>query len=105
MEYILFGNVYKVYAYVGEYVTTKNVAIELITEDGEPFATLTVNIEPLEEGFACIDVNNCSGALDLIKKYKLGKFTNDYCYSGYCKYPIFKLNMDNINKYLWKEVR
>lgn len=36
MEYILFGVTYKVYTYVGNYATTGNIAIELISEDGEP---------------------------------------------------------------------
>lgn len=104
MEYILFDKAYEVYANIGNYATTGNVAIELISKDGEPFAMLTVNIYSLENGFACIDINNCSGAIDLIKKYKLGKFTGDYAYSGYCKYPIYKLNMENINKYKYKGV-
>lgn len=104
MEYILFGKVYKVYTYTGEYANNNNIAIGLITEDGEPFATLTVNICRLEKGLACIDTNNCSGAIDLIKKYNLGEFTNNFCQSGYCTYPVFKLNMDNINKYAYKGV-
>lgn len=104
MEYILYGTVYKVYTYIGKYASNNNIAVELITEDGEPFTTLTVNIERLEEGLACIDTNNCPEAIDLIKKYNLGEFTNNYCYSGYCQYPIFKLNIDNLNKYAYKEV-
>lgn len=104
MEYILFGVTYKVYTYIGKYASNDNIAVELISEDGEPFATLTVNIYSLEDGLACIDVNNCSGAIDLIKKYELGKFTGDYAHSGYCSYPIYKLNIDNLNKYKYEGV-
>lgn len=42
-----------------------NLVIEAVdAEDGEPFALLTVNLCPLEYGYAYIDTNNCEWAPD-----------------------------------------
>ena len=76
-----------------------NIAVTLYTKRGEPFADLTVNICELPKGLACIDINNFPEAIDLIKEYDLGKFTNNFVQSGFCQYPVYVLNMENLEKY------
>jgi hypothetical protein len=60
--------------------------------DGEPFATLTVNIEPLQYREFCVDVNNFPGALEFLYENGIAKPTPEVRRSGYCIYPVWKLN-------------
>ena len=77
-----------------------NTAIQLYTESGEPFVTLTVNICDMPKDEVCLDVNNFPDGIELMKKYELGIFTGNYVPSGFCSYPVFYLNMNNVKKYL-----
>lgn len=90
----------------GEYACPKNTAIMLDceTEYGwEPYENLTVNISPLPKDYAAIDKNNLSDIWseieELIKDNDLGEFTRHEFTSGFCKYHILKLNMQNIDKF------
>lgn len=84
----------------GTYDTTNNIALQLMCNDEEPYVTLTVNIVRLPKDHACIDTNNFPEAEELIEEYELGTYTGTTIPSGYCEYPVYKLNMYNINKYL-----
>lgn len=97
LEY--YEETFELYAIVSKYTMNNNTAIQLITTDNEPFATLTVNIIDLPEDIVCIDTNNFPEALDLIKKYNLGELTGEYVQSGYCVYPIVKLNREILAQY------
>ena len=77
-----------------------NTAIQLYTESSEPFTTLTVNICDMPKDEVCLDVNNFPDGIELMKKYELGIFTGNVVYSGFCSYPVFYLNMNNVKKYL-----
>jgi len=71
-------------------------------EDGvEPYADITVNLPEYKSGPDCafVDTNNFSQAEKLIAEYKLGEPTGRYARSGYCTYPEYKFNMDEIRKY------
>lgn len=85
---------YEVDVVIGKYNTWGNTAVELI-EDGMPFATITVNLCDLPENLACIDTNNCPWAEDFIKEYDLGKNTGVVIPSGFCKYPVYELNLES----------
>ena len=81
-------------------VPNKNVYIGVIDiDDGDLYADLTVWIEPLPENMVAINVNDWSEAEEFIKKFNLGKSTGKYLTSGYCTYPVYELNMENIKKY------
>ena len=67
-----------------------NLAIAIELEDGEPFATLTVNIDILMPDYAFVDTNNCPWAEEFIKENNLGEFTGTVRKSGYCSYPLYK---------------
>ena len=47
-----------------------------------------------------LDTNNCSWAVDFIKKYGLGEETGRTVRSGYCEYPVVKLNVEKIKEYV-----
>lgn len=98
MKYLEYrGN--NLYIEVNRYANNNNIALALVTDNGEPYAMLTVNINDLPEGLACIDTNNFADGLVLIEQYGLGTITDGLCFSGFCAYPIVELNMDNIKQY------
>ena len=87
------GNDVKVAAYRATYRNNGNLAIRLMTYEGEPWATLTVNLDrKLQEDLAYVDTNNCPWAEEFIEKYKLGEHTGSYGNSGYCIYPLYKFD-------------
>lgn len=92
-EIELYGKVWKLELKKGIYNTFSNLAIEAVnTEDGDPFAILTVNLGPLEHGYAYIDTNNCEWAPKFLKANKIAKDTGLEGHSGYCTYPLYKFN-------------
>jgi hypothetical protein len=81
------------------------LAVELVSEDGDSIAMLTVN---LPEAFAAIDfpknasfidVNKCPWAIDFIKANDLGTITDWTWPSGFCTYPMCYFNTDKLNPY------
>ena len=71
------------------------------TEEGpEEYSTLTVNLdERLPEDFAYIDVNNNSGLLKILVANGLATETGIMGMSGFCTYPLVRLNLDKIKEY------
>lgn len=84
---------------LNKYIVNDNLAIKLFEPDEGPFATITINLGDLPEGCAYIDTNNCPWATDLIRKYNLGTFTGITTCSGYCTYPLYYMNIDELEKY------
>lgn len=81
-----------------------NTAIELFkpTLCGyEDYDTLTINtgdIFPKE--YACIDTNHHGEEIvSRLEKLKFGKRMDWYCVSGYCQYPVFHFDLNQIKKY------
>lgn len=103
MKFKFYGETYNLFLVLDRYVDNNNIAVMIWDENEGPFADLTVNIAPLPEGYACIDTNNFREGIDLIKKYNLGEPIGQTLRSGFCEYPVYKFNMDNIKKYV-KEV-
>ena len=73
-------------------------------KDGGPYVTMTVNLPnySLLEGDVILDTNNFPEVIELMEKYNLGKWTNNMAFSGFCAYPIYHLNMEEIEKYCVK---
>lgn len=69
-------------------------------EYGELYADLTVN---LQDNFTSemnyLDTNNSKYVEEFITKYKLGEFTGIISRSGFCQYPLYFFNMEEIQKY------
>ena len=84
---------------IGKYSRNNNTAISLDCNEGK-FATITVNFnENLDEGMAYLDTNNCSWVEDIMKKYCLGEPTGEYKQSGFCIYPLYKLDLQAIKEF------
>ena len=78
-----------------------NLAIQAWTEDGEPFAVITVNLpdEKLSDDESCtafIDENNIPGLYNFLINNKIADFTGNIGYSGFCEYPEFKFNLEKL---------
>lgn len=74
-----------------EYQLFENFGLQVYV-DGEPYATITVNIEPMQYKEFCVDVNNFPGALDFLYENGIAEPTPEVRRSGYCIYPVWKLN-------------
>ena len=87
------------------YFTTGNVYLEIGDfKNDELVNVITVNVLPLgSDEYICVDTNNCTYATTLLEKLKIAEDTGYTNSSGYCVYPIYKLNNDELEKYLVKE--
>lgn len=84
---------------VSTYHHFNNTSLQLIDPEEGPYATMTVNIAELPSGYAALDTNNFPEVEDIMAEYKLGTPTGFYLASGYCVYPVYKLNLINIEKH------
>lgn len=98
-----YGNKIKVYPLVASYYN-QNLAIRLWTDEGEPWATLTVNLDEnlydeLGEEYAFVDINNFPEAEEFIAKYGIGESLHMYKTSGYVRYPLYKFDLEKLKEY------
>ena len=91
-----YGKTYEVEVSRSAYRNNNSLAIILTCTNGEPFATLTVNLNSGLEGedFAFVDTNNCPWAEDFIRENALGTPTGLTQRSGFCTYPLY--HFDNL---------
>ena len=63
-----------------------------------PFATLTTCLseDPTEDNYAYIDTNNNPWAPAFIEENGLGEDTGLRSRSGFCTYPLFRFNVDQL---------
>lgn len=90
---------YECHINLGKY-TNGNTCLSLSTIDGLPFANITVNLGDVRGvDYAFLDTNNSPFSQYLMKEYKLGEYADFNQISGWCVYPLYKLNLDEIKKY------
>lgn len=99
------GSEHEITFRINSYASNGNLAIEMFCWDNEfpePWSILTVNLDvKCKSNCAFIDTNNNGDSiLDWLKENKLGKLTGYYEYSGFCLYPEFIFDMDEIQKYV-----
>lgn len=106
MDAIIYANHYAVNGriYLGLYTFSHDDEVE---DDDcgwwEPYCDITVNLSaPLIDNKTCafIDTNNGSFLYNWIIKNDLGKPTGRTANSGFCVYPEFELNIEEIRHYL-----
>ena len=96
MKYVCEFGEFDVRPVICEYVMG-GTAVQLVEEDGCPFATLTVNLGfHLPEELAFIDTNNLPDAEKFIAENDLGTATGVVVESGFCSYPQYHLDLDRI---------
>lgn len=84
---------------LNNYMSSDNTAIILYSE-GEMFAVITTNLGlMLPINMAYLDTNNCPWVEDFMKKYNFGESTGIYGNSGFCEYPLYTLNIEELEKY------
>lgn len=83
------------------YWTDNTLSISILNATDGAIATITkcLNDSSNAENESFVDTNNCPWALDFIEEYHLGEFTGMHGKSGYCTYPLYRFNMDELRKY------
>ena len=97
-----YGKTYNVRIVAYKYANNKSLALSLITDEGEPFCNLTVNIMDsmiwANETTAFVDTNNCPWAEEFITENELGEYMEIRGASGFCTYPLYKFNLEKLEK-------
>ena len=86
------------------YANNNNLYIGIVCWDEgfpEPWSDLTVNLtKKCKPNCAFIDTNNNGDAIiDWLEENNLGMQTGNFEVSGFCIYPEFEFNMEEIGKY------
>ena len=85
---------------VSHYFNNNNLALVVHGGEEEPYEVLTVNLGPLfDPTLGFVDTNNFPEAEQFIKEYKLGEPTGITRVSGFCVYPLYKFDMEEVKKY------
>lgn len=87
---------------VGRYKADNSRAIEIWNREDGPIARITVCIagSMLAEDETVLDTNNCRWAVEFVESNGFGENTGRTVRSGYCVYPVVKLNVEKIGEYL-----
>lgn len=101
------GSEHEITLRINTYLENGNLAIEMFCWDEgfpEPWSVLTVNLIDEEKclpNCAYIDTNNNGeNIVDWLEANKLGIRTGNLGVSGWCVYPEFKFNMEEVQKYV-----
>lgn len=101
----MWGSKYEITLKTNTYANNDNLYIGMTCWDDEgypePYGDLTVNL-----GIKCrpncgyVDINNNPGIQLWIIRNNLGKPTGRIGHSGFCDYPEFEFDMEEIQKYM-----
>ena len=101
------GTTHKITFEINSYRENDNLAIGMLCWDeeygwAEPWSMLTVNLSiKCAPNCAFIDTNNNSDSIIYwLTNNKLGKLTGRVVQSGFCIYPEFEFDMDEVKKYV-----
>ena len=104
------GSEYEVTLRLNHYAQNNNLYIGIDCwedEDGdklmypEPYGDLTVNLGiKCKDTCAFVDTNNNPGIERWLAENKLAKPTGRVAPSGFCVYPEYEFNMDEVQKYV-----
>jgi hypothetical protein len=95
---------------LANYTENGNLYVGLLThEEGypAPWQNLTVNLSvKCAENRAYIDTNNNGDEIiEWLEENKLGHFTGNLMPSGFCIYPEFEFDMDELMKHVTEDCR
>ena len=88
---------------LNRYADNGHIAVSIFSLTDGPFANVTVNLPetrqfPYNYGF--VDTNNFPEVEDLIYELGIGKVTQYRACSGFCIYPLYEFDEDEILKYV-----
>ena len=98
-KFKFYDEVYNLIFTATTYKSNGTLAVQAMTEDGEPFATITVNIlasDLCQPNCQYVDVNNVPGIADFLEKNKLAHPTGRMGCSGFCTYPEYEFDLNAI---------
>ena len=86
---------------LGDYLADNALSISIWNATDGAIATITkcLDVHDIAENESFVDTNNCPWAEDFIKEYHLGEFAGIYGMNGYCTYPLYRFNADELKKY------
>ena len=90
------------YLFVDKYVADESIAIEIWNDEEGPVARITTCLDKLSAypgNLSFVDTNNCPWAEKFIETYHLGKPTGAMGTSGFCEYPLYEFDLDEIRKH------
>ena len=96
-----FGKTFLINLVRHTYLHPRTLCVQSYTTEGEPFATLTVNLVSKHQTFtrAFIDTNNCPWAEQFLVSndiaHPVGNITAT---SGYCSYPLYEFDVNKLEK-------
>lgn len=99
------GQEHRIALSVDRYANNGNLAVQMWCLDDEefpePWSMLTVNLtKKCKKNCAFIDINNNGdNIVDWLVKNNLGCETGNFEISGFCIYPEFEFDMDELRKY------
>lgn len=101
-EYKVIEAVYTWHPAINDTTGKDQMKIEIWNNEDGPIARITVCIagSGLAEDETVIDTNNCPWAMEFIKQHGFGQATGRMVKSGYCTYPVVKLDIEKIGEYL-----
>lgn len=77
---------------ISSYVNSRNIAVLLITLNGDYYTDVSKNINPLPSDYFAVDVNNKYGLDMWLENNGIAHNTGRVIDSGFASYPIYKLN-------------
>ncbi len=104
------GSEHKIVFGIAKYTSNGNLAVSMVVEMEEdyyePWSFLTVNLgRKCAPNCAFIDINNNGDdIIGWLIENNLGDVTGRMELSGFCIYPEFEFDMENLNKYTIKEI-
>lgn len=99
------GQLLNFYPVIREYKSNNSLAIELylLSDLGyELFDVISVNLDGfvrLESDLCFIDVNNSFHVSEFINKHQLGQEVGVDFHQGFCKYPLYKFDLNKLNTF------
>lgn len=90
-----YGTIEEIYLILSKYVINQSPAITMnCSDDHSPYGSATTNLgvklNPLE---ICVDTNNLGvGIVKFLQENNIATSTGQYFPSGYCTYPVMKIN-------------
>lgn len=84
---------------INQYANNHCLYLGLSTVKGEPYGSITVNLEgKVPDYCGYVDTNNMPEIENFIKKYELGEFTGISEKSGFCSYPLYLFDVEKLRE-------
>ena len=97
----MYDKTYRIRFALSAYRNNGAPAIVAINEDdGDVFAVVSVNIPGYDTGdnMVVADTNNCEELIDAMEREGVIGEPEDYIQSGFCVYPVVKINKEVFNE-------